>query len=216
MKRILAIVILFLVCISSFAQSKVVSGIVKDNAGEPVPYASVVLTRNGAIVTGGMTDDNGKFQIRAETGSYILTAEFIGYNKESRQVEVTASRVDIGTIVLEESVQSLSEAVVSAKQDAKKASVEHTTINADANISGAKGSVLDILRSASSVSIASDKSITVRGKSNILVLIDGIPTTVTDLESIPAANVKSVDVITNPDARYDSESTRMSLASRSA
>ena len=123
------------------------------------------------------------------------------------QVEVTVSRLDIGTIVLEESVQSLSEAVISSKQEAKKSSVEHTTINADANISGAKGSVLDILRTASSVSIASDKSITVRGKSNILVLIDGVPTTVTDLESIPVANVKSVDVITNPDARYDSEGT---------
>lgn len=207
MKRFLVFILIFLVCIPSFAQSKVVSGIVKDKAGEPVPYVSVVLTRDGAIVTGGMTDDNGRFQIKVDAGKYTLTAEFIGYSKETKQVEVKASRLDIGTIVLEESVQSLSEAVVSAKQEAKKSSVEYTTINADANISGAKGSVLDILRTASSVSIASDKSITVRGKSNILVLIDGVPTTVTDLESIPAANVKSVDVITNPDARYDSEGT---------
>ena len=207
MKRFLVFILIFQVCIPSFAQSKVILGIVKDKAGEPVPYASVVLARGGAIVTGGMTDDSGMFQIKVDAGKYTLTAEFIGYSKETMQVEVKASRLDIGTIVLEESVQSLSGAVVSAKQEAKKSSVEHTTINADSNISGAKGSVLDILRTASSVSIASDKSITVRGKSNILVLIDGVPTTVTDLESIPAANVKGVDVITNPDARYDSEGT---------
>ncbi|MBQ0121990.1 MAG: carboxypeptidase-like regulatory domain-containing protein, partial [Bacteroidales bacterium] len=194
MKRILVFILIFQVCIPSFAQSKVVSGIITDKTGEPVPYVSVVLARDGAIVTGGMTDDNGRFQIKVDAGKYTLTAEFIGYSKETMQVEVKASRLDIGTIVLEESVQSLSGAVVSAKQEAKKSSVEHTTINADSNISGAKGSVLDILRTASSVSIASDKSITVRGKSNILVLIDGVPTTVTDLESIPAANVKSVDV----------------------
>ena len=208
MKRFLVFILIFLVCIPSFAQSKVnILGTVTDTVGEPAPYASVVLARDGAIVTGGMTDDNGRFQIKVDAGKYTLTAEFIGYSKETMQVEVKASRLDIGTIVLEESVQSLSEAVVSAKQEVKKSSVEHTTINADSNISGAKGSVLDILRTASSVSIASDKSITVRGKSNILVLIDGVPTTVTDLESIPAANVKSVDVITNPDARYDSEGT---------
>ena len=207
MKRIIAIIIICLICIPSFAQSKVVSGIITDKTGEPVPYVSVVLARDGAIVTGGMTDDNGRFQIKVDAGKYTLTAEFIGYSKETMQVEVKASRLDIGTIVLEESAQYISEAVVSAKQEAKKSSVEHTTINADANISGAKGSVLDILRTASSVSIASDKSITVRGKSNILILIDGVPTTVTDLESIPAANVKSVDVITNPDVRYDSEGT---------
>ena len=207
MKRYFAIIIICLICIPSFAQSKVVSGIITDKTGEPVPYASVVLAQDGTIVTGGMSDDSGKFQIKVGAGKYILTAEFIGYKKESRQVEVTAQHLDIGRIILEESVQSLSEAVVSAKQDAKKVSVEHTTINADANISGAKGSVLDILRSASSIGVASDNSITVRGKSNILLLIDGVPTTVTDLESIPAANVKSVEVITNPDARYDSEGT---------
>ena len=133
MKRFLVFILIFQVFIPSFAQSKVISGIVKDKAGEPVPYVSVVLTRDGAIVTGGLTDDNGRFQIKVDAGKYTLTAEFIGCSKETRQVEVMASRLDIGTIVLEESVQSLSEAVVSAKQEAKKSSVEHTTINADAS-----------------------------------------------------------------------------------
>ena len=111
MKRFLVFILIFQVCIPSFAQSKVILGIVKDKAGEPVPYVSVALARDGAIVTGGMTDDNGMFQIKVDAGKYTLTAEFIGYSKETRQVEVKASRLDIGTIVLEESVQSLSEAV---------------------------------------------------------------------------------------------------------
>ena len=115
MKGFLVIILIFLVYIPSFAQSKVnILGTVKDTAGEPVPYASVVLARDGAIVTGGMTDDNGRFQIKVDAGKYTLTAEFIGYSKETMQVEVKASRLDIGTIVLEKSVQSLSGAVVSA------------------------------------------------------------------------------------------------------
>lgn len=207
MRRLFALVLFILFCVPSFAQSKAVSGTVADKAGAPIPYASVVLTRDGAIVTGAMTDESGQFIVKAGTGKYTLTVEFIGYDRVSRQVEVLSSRLDMGIIILEESVQSLGAAVVSTRQDAKKSSVEHTTINADANISGSKGSVLDILRSAPSVSVASDKGITVRGKSNILVLIDGVPTTVTDLESLPAANVKSVEVITNPDAVYDSEGT---------
>ena len=73
-------------------------------------------------------------------------------------------------------------------------------------MASSKGSALDILSTSSSVSIQNEE-ISIRGNKNILVLMDGIPTTITDLSTIPAANIKSIDVITNPDASYDSEGT---------
>ena len=50
-------------------------------------------------------------------------------------------------------------------------------------------------------------AISIRGNRNILVLLDGVPTTVGDLAVIPAANIKNIEIITNPDASYDSEGT---------
>ena len=207
MRKVILPILFFLSCILTFAQTNTLYGVVRDQAGEPLSYASVVLSRDTLIVAGGVTDAKGRFQIKAEPGAYTLTAEFIGYTKFSRMLELSSPRTDAGVITLEESARTLSEAGISARREAVKSSVERTTINADANISGARSSVLDILRGASSVVVTSERGVTVRGKSNVLILLDGIPTTVTDLESIPAANVRSVEVITNPDARYDSEGT---------
>lgn len=115
-------------------------------------------------------------------------------------------KIDIGDIVLKENIVMLEDVVVSSTAISHKSTVEHTTINASANITASKGSALDILSTSSSVSIQNDE-ISIRGNKNILVLMDGIPTTVTDLSSIPAANIKNIDIITNPDASYDSEGT---------
>lgn len=73
-------------------------------------------------------------------------------------------------------------------------------------MASSKGSAIDVLSSASSVTISNDV-ISIRGNSNILVLMDGIPTTVSDLSAIPAANIKNIDIITNPDASYDAGGT---------
>ena len=73
-------------------------------------------------------------------------------------------------------------------------------------MASSKGSVIDVLSSASSVTVSNDV-ISIRGNSNILVLMDGIPTTVSDLSAIPAANIKNIDIITNPDASYDAGGT---------
>ena len=124
------------------------------------------------------------------------------------EIEVVPNRpkVDMGTILLKENAIALGEVTVSGKETARKSTVEHTVINASANMASDKGSALDILRTSSAVTIQSE-GISIRGNSNILVLIDGVPTTVSDLTTLPAANIKSVEVITNPDASYDAEGT---------
>lgn len=74
-------------------------------------------------------------------------------------------------------------------------------------MSSATGSVLEVLRSAASVSVDNEDNVSIRGNNNILILLDGIPTTVGSLNSIPAANVQSIDIVTSPDVKYDSEGT---------
>ena len=200
----------FIFNLNVFAQNNVssIKGKVIDENEEPIPYASVAVYNSEKLVTGAITNDKGVFTLNVEQSEneIRLAIEFVGYIKEEIKLISDKSKIDIGNIVLKENVVMLEDVVVSSTAVSHKSTVEHTTINASANIASSKGSALDILSTSSSVSIQNDE-ISIRGNKNILVLMDGIPTTVTDLSSIPAANIKNIDIITNPDASYDSEGT---------
>ena len=89
----------------------------------------------------------------------------------------------------------------------KKVTVEKTSINPSASVMAATGSVLEVLRSSSAVTVDGDGKVSIRGNSNVLILVDGVPTTLDGLSSIPVANVQSIDIVTSPDAKYDAEGT---------
>lgn len=207
MKRLFCVMILCLSFASVWGQNSVVTGCVKDDKANPLPYTSVSLGDGGRVVAGAVTDDDGNFSIKATPGQYELVVQFVGYEKKTVPITVVAGKNKLGVIEMKEAVCTLGEVSVVAQADSKKTTVERTSISADASMSGAKGSVLDLLRTASAVDVAADGTVSVRGNRNVLVLIDGVPTTMTDLSALPSANVKSVDIITNPDARFDAEGT---------
>ena len=210
LKYIVLIMFLLSVHIVAYAQhsKSVISGRVVDAQQTPIAYASVVIFSAETPIAGVVTDNEGRFSLKTEQrdGEYQLVVEFIGYAKYEEQINLKEHNISLGTIVLNENVISVGEVVVSAKEVAQRSTVEHTTINALANMAASKGTAIDILRSASSVSISNDE-ISIRGNSNILVLMDGVPTTACDLSTIPAANIQSIEVITNPDASYDAGGT---------
>lgn len=195
-------------CIHAQAGKCDIAGKVMDESQLPVAYASVALYNGKTPITGVITDDEGRFTLKTSQTDkeYRLAIEFIGYGKFEKWVTPNTSRIQLGTIVLKENAISLGEVVVSAKEVARKPTIEHTTLHASANLASGKGTAIDILRSSSSVSVSNDV-ISVRGNSNILVLMDGVPTTATDLSTIPAANIKSIEVITHPDASHDAGGT---------
>ena len=185
-----------------------VNGLVTDEKNTSVAYASVAIYKGSTPIAGVITDNEGRFSLKINQSKedYQLVIDFIGYTKHFQTIRPEKNQISLGTIVLKEDAIMLEGASVSAKEIAQKATVEHTTINASANLAASKGTAIDILRSASSVSI-SNNEISIRGNSNILVLMDGVPTTATDLSTIPAGNIKSIEVITNPDASHDASGT---------
>ena len=185
-----------------------IAGKVMDKAQAPIPYASVAIYDGTVPVTGAMTDTEGRFSLKMkQTGAkYRLEVAFIGYRKYEAEITPDVPNIRLGIITLEEEGIQLGEVVVTAKEAMRKSNVEHTTIQASANMASSKGTAMDVLRSASSVSISNDE-ISIRGNSNILVLMDGVPTTASDLSTIPAAHIQSIEVITNPDASHDSSGT---------
>lgn len=185
-----------------------ISGVVIDEKGQPVSFASVALYVATVPVTGVVTDDDGRFMLTVPRNDkeFRLVVEFIGYSKFEKSIIPNRQQMNLGAIVLKESALSLGEVVVSAKGVAQKSTIEHTSLNASSNMVSEKGTALDILRTSSSVNVAND-NISIRGNSNILVLMDGVPTAASDLSTIPAANVKSIEVVANPDASYDASGT---------
>ena len=209
-KLITALLMLFCSPIMVFAQHAIcsISGKVIDEKQNPVSYASVAIYNGSVPLTGVITDDDGKFllKINQSSNEYRLAVEFIGYAKFEGRITPDKPRINLGVIALKEDAIALGEVVVTGKEVAQKSTVEHTTINASANMASSKGTAIDVLRSASSVSITNDE-IAIRGNKNILVLMDGVPTTASDLSTIPAANIQSIEVITNPDASHDAGGT---------
>ena len=102
-------------------------------------------------------------------------------------------------------VINLKNVVVTGKAGTKSVTTERTRINPSATMSSATGSVLEVLRSSSAVTIDGSGQVFIRGNGNVLILVDGVPTTLDGLGSIPAANVQSIDIVTSPDAKYDAE-----------
>ena len=205
----IALISIFFTSIGIYAQHAKcnITGAVVDENQEPISYASVAIYSEKPIA-GVITDNDGRFSLNIpQSGNtYRLTIDFVGYGKYETPITPNRSKISLGSIQLKEEAIALGEVEVTAKETAQKSAIEHTTINAASNHSSNKGSAIDILRASSSVNILNEE-ISIRGNSNILVLIDGTPTTVSDLSTIPAANIKSIDIITNPDASHDASGT---------
>ena len=202
-------IISLLSCINVFAQQdkcKITGQIIETGTLEPVPYSSIAIYDTEQPLTGVLTDDKGKFTVQIEQTSaqYTLVINSLGYKPYSQSIKADKALIEIGSIKLAPDI--LDNAEIFATIEQKKAAVDKTTINASTNIAANSGTAIDILRQATSVNIQNDE-ISIRGNSNILVLMDGIPTTTTDLATIPAANIKSIEVMTNPDASYDASGT---------
>lgn len=189
-----------------------IEGILLDSeTKQAVEFVSVVIYSlpDTVLVTGTMTDVHGKFTLeQIPEGKYIIESSFIGYQNSTTPIEVVNKSITLTSpIMLTPSAISLSEVQVTATRNEKQSSVEKTKINVSRNISSVSGSITEVLKGQSSISIDGENNLYLRGNKNILLLIDDIPTTITTLNSIPASTVDNIEIITNPDVKYDSEGT---------
>jgi hypothetical protein len=201
--------------IISFGQSNIgfsISGTVADSTTKKtIEYASVAIYKisNTTPLTGMITNDKGAFVIHNLTnGEYLLKVNFMGYKTKTKNFAISNASVQLGEpVLIISSAVSLAEVLVVGKMNEKQVSIEKTKINVSQNISAISGNVTEVLKSQSSINIDADNNIYLRGNGNILILIDGKPTTVSSLNSIPASNIENIEIVTNPDAKYDAEGT---------
>ena len=213
-KKSIIILYLFLWTISAFAQNNrnaSISGKLLDNKSkEAIEYASVVLYRlpDTLMVTGVITNSEGIFSfVDIPQGAYLVKLSFVGYETVTKILTINKIPFQLPEPIYMKSSLLLSEVAVSATAIEKQVSVEKTKVNVAQSMTQVSGNVAEILKNQSGVNMDMEGNIYLRGNKNILVLIDGVPTTATSLNSIPSSSVDNIEIITNPDVKYDAEGT---------
>ncbi|WCT13070.1 TonB-dependent receptor domain-containing protein [Mucilaginibacter jinjuensis] len=226
MKRILLLFAIFCTVLSAKAQMGVgggatitgrISGTVIDSlSGKPLDYATVSIFRSGGKVplNGVLTDSKGVFKLDIKPGNYKLAISYIGYpTKVIDPVLTTGSKPDknIGSIMVSPGAKALKEVVVTGKTSLVESRIDKIVFNAEKDITSTGGNATDVLQKVPLVAVDINGNVSVRGDQNVRVLINGKPSgamsaSLSDvLKTIPADQIKSVEVITSPSAKYDAE-----------
>jgi outer membrane receptor protein involved in Fe transport len=184
---------------------------------QPVSYATVVLLPAAPPdkpITGVAADDNGKFALtKLPAGTFRLRISYVGYGTHTRTITVTGGATAVGTIQLPAAAQRLSEAVIVGEKPVVEVRPDRLVYNAEQDLSNAGGTATDVLRKSPLLAVDGEGNVKMRGSSNFKVLVNGKPSPTLAsnltqaLKSIPAEQIKSVEVITTPPAKYDGEGT---------
>ncbi|MDC8004717.1 TonB-dependent receptor [Aureisphaera galaxeae] len=184
-----------------------IRGEITDVVG-PIAFANVYLSDAGNnLVQGAISDENGKFVIEATPGSYVLTIGYLGYKDWKKEIELSEP-LNLGVVQLSEDSELLGEVVVTAKKKVFERKVDRLVFNVENSLAATGGDAMDALKVSPGVFIKNNE-ITMIGKSGMRLMINGriSPLTGQDmvnfLQTISADDIKSIEVITNPPAKYD-------------
>jgi outer membrane receptor protein involved in Fe transport len=203
--------ILFALSFVAFTQEFSISGKVVDANNNAIELANViVLVENGTeFLKGTSTDDKGFFELeRLVAATYVIRISFIGFEEFEQKIILTGN-LDLKTIQLKESSESLGEVTVIAKKPTITRQPDRLIFNIE-NTALTEGSTLSVLKNTPGVNV-SDSGVFIKN-ANAIVYINNrrvqlsAEELITLLESAPAHSIKSIEVITNPPASYDADS----------
>ena len=219
MRYLVSIFILFFSLQIASAQITgfMITGSVIDSvSSKPIEFAAVTLTlqTDSAIISGGITDAEGKFTINIPNpGNYMLHYRFIGYTEANKNIEVKAGSPVFfaGKMILSQNATALEGVNITAEKSYFQNSIDKKVYNIEKDIVASAGSASDALQTIPSVVIDIDGNISLRGNEGVIIFIDGKPSGIVGsnmnaiLEQIPASSIESIEVVTNPSARYEAE-----------
>ena len=195
-----------------------IEGIVIDSETQlPIEYATIIVYPNGGskAITGATTNTKGAFVVKdLQNGAYKVNIEFVGaktYTVNNISIDNSHTKIDLKTISLLKSSGSLAVVTVKSSSKAIDNKIDKMVFNAEKDISSQNGVATDLLKKIPMVSVDIDGNVQLAGTSSIRFLINGKPSVafgsnITEvLQSIPASEIKTVEVITNPGAKYDAD-----------
>lgn len=210
MKRIIISIIILLCGSTLKAQqaSIALSGTVQEQSTKaPITYATVkVKDAANKLLTAAITDEKGMFKLTFVADSVTIEFSLICYQTIIKTLKVTSSSINLGTINLLPDATLLKEVAVNGEQPSISLKLDKKVFQVGKDVLSQTGSSLDLLNGVPSVSVSPAGGVSLRGNSNVLILIDGRRSGFTQgnaLDQLPADQIERVEVITNPSSRYD-------------
>lgn len=204
----------------SFAQQPdgfTVKGKVIDvNTKSPLPFSTVALmdneTKRAAITS--LTSEDGSFELNAKAGNYYLQVQYVGYEDKilkSELISPLSENTDLGIISLNTGSISLQEVEVRAEKSRMEFDLDKRVFNVGKDLANAGNTAADILDMVPSVNVDPEGNLSLRGSGGVRILIDGKPSGLISagdtraLLRMQGDIIESIEVITNPSARYEAE-----------
>ena len=201
---------------SSYFRGSVSGKISDSETGRGLEFANISITNAkwNKIIEGTMSGPNGKFSMTGIlTGDYILSINYLGYKKQEIEFKLTKKNPDINLkdIKLEINSEMLSEIIIDEQKPIYESKIDKIIYNAENDDNGANEDATDVLRKAPLLSVDFDGNVELRGSKQIKFLLNGKASSflsgdlASALQMIPADEIKSVEIITSPGAKYDGE-----------
>lgn len=216
LKQLFPTLLFFLSLAPISAQTFLVEGsVLDDESKKPLEFANASLLNksDSALVGGATTNVAGKFTISAKPGQYLVKVQFISYNPRYFNVNLTEQKpvAKLGTITLFPDTELLSEVVVSAQKSEMQLELDKRIFNVAADLSNVASNASEILDNLPSIAVDVDGNVSLRGSSNVRILVNGKPSGLVGISSPDALRqlqgdlIERIEVITNPSARYEAE-----------
>ena len=215
MKRAIILLAAILLNINILLAQHTISGtLVDDTTNEPLMFVNVGLIRaaDTVYVSGTASNDKGFFKLEhVRNGQYILQITAIGYENYKNVLDITED-ISLGTIKMHEGAVRLDEVVIIESKPLFANEGEKTLYNVSEDPSIQTGTASDALQNAPGVEVDVEGNVTLRGVSSVEIWINGKPSHLTEenlktyIQQLPANAIKTIEVITNPSARYASKS----------
>jgi hypothetical protein len=216
MKKIISVFLFFFFTFQFLSANSINGKIIDAGTQSPLDFVNVALFRQGSKVpaAGVITDKNGAFKISpVPIGKYDIRVSFVGYTPYNHQLNFTGDPLNLGIIKLTEDGKKLAEVEVLGQASQMHFDVDKKVFSVDQNIAAAGGSATDVLKNIPSVKVDNEGNVSLRKDANVEVWINGKPSGLTVdnraqiLQQMPAESIESIEVMTNPSAKYNPEGT---------
>jgi outer membrane receptor protein involved in Fe transport len=182
---------------------------------QAVEFATVKLVEieSKQAVAGTTTDAAGNFSLRADNQDVEVVISFLGFESQTiTDFTIVDGKAELGTIVMAEEATTLDEVVIGAERSQVEFQLDKRIFRVGQDLSGTGASALEILNNVPSVNVNIEGVISLRGSSGVQILINGKPSVLASEEgnalgTITADMIESIEVITNPSAKYEAEGT---------
>ena len=186
-----------------------------NNAGVSFATIAILMVKDSAMTEGAVADVNGIFTVEnVKPGNYILRITNVGYQTlyvPNIKVATEANVVDLGMLTLVAAAQKLNEVVIRAEKSMIVDDIDKKMVNIGQDMLATSNNLSDLLEKVPAVSLDENGNPQLRGKGNVVILIDGKPSNLygsdlpTILQSFPANLIERIDVMTTPSAKYEGE-----------